>query len=124
MRFLIILVTLGLILGPWGPSVSAAVDPSLVPPECGAGTYDRLIVMTSPGTVNGTALRDIIIGTAGNDTISGGAGNDCILGGDGDDTLRGGAGNDRLFGQGADDFAHGDSGVDLCEAEAEQSCEF
>lgn len=100
---------------------SAAVDPSLVPAECGGGTYDVIVEVS--GTYNGSALREVIIGSDGDDTINGGAGNDCILGGEGNDTLIGGSGNDRLFGQGGDDSANGVSGVDICDAESETACE-
>ncbi len=66
------------------------------------------IVGTTPGTINGTAGDDVIVGTAGADTINAGAGNDVVCGLGGADLIRGGNGRDIILGgNGPDDIRSG-----------------
>lgn len=63
-------------------------------------------------TINGTGLRDIMLGQAGNDLLYGNDGDDLLNGGDGDDTLSSGNGNDVLYGENGNDRMNGDAGND------------
>ena len=65
-----------------------------------------------PGTTNGDALDNDIVGTNGDDVICGYGGNDKLRGNGGNDDLRGMGGKDQLRGQSGDDFMSGDQGND------------
>jgi serralysin len=63
-------------------------------------------------SINGTALRDIMLGQGGNDALDGNDGDDALYGGDGDDRLFSGSGNDVLYGENGNDLMSGDGGND------------
>ncbi|MEI4484752.1 hypothetical protein V8J36_00995 [Frigidibacter sp. MR17.14] len=65
----------------------------------------RLVAQPGGGSLNGTALDDLILGGAGDDVLSGAGGDDVILDGAGIDRLRGGDGADTfvLVADGAED---------------------
>ncbi|MCV6575942.1 MAG: Ig-like domain-containing protein, partial [Cohaesibacter sp.] len=63
-------------------------------------------------TLNGSNLKDEIVGLDGNDTINAKAGDDWVYGDDGEDIINGGAGNDKLWGNDDNDRVRGGSGHD------------
>ncbi len=76
--------------------------------------------LSTPVTLLGSAINNVLSGGNGADTLSGRAGNDTLKGGAGNDTLDGGAGIDQLFGSnGTDTFvfhkgeANGDTVADF-----------
>ena len=74
----------------------------LSPGPCAGLTLTHLVVSTT-GTVTGTAANDLILDAtnAKNGTLTGGAGNDCIVSGGSKVTIDGGAGsNDVCIGTG------------------------
>lgn len=88
-------------------------DLSLVPAECSAITFSRIIIGgNSKDSINGTNGNDLILGNGGNDAINGLGGNDCIVGGDGSDSISGYTGNDVLLGGNGDDIMAGQDGND------------
>lgn len=73
-----------------------------------------LVAPSYDGSIEGSALVDLLIGTDGTDSISGLAGNDIIRAEAGDDVIFGGDGGDLLYGGlGTDrvDYTASDSGV-------------
>ncbi|MGF6229349.1 Ca2+-binding RTX toxin-like protein [Inquilinus ginsengisoli] len=82
---------------------------------------------TTPQSILGSTIDDIIIGGAGGDVLRGfdgadlvdaGAGNDIIDGGSGNDIIYGGSGNDQLNGLDGDDDLVGGTGDDLVTVDA------
>lgn len=71
------------------------------------------IVGTTPGTINGTAGDDVIVGTSGADTINAGAGNDVVCGLGGADVIIGGPGRDIIRGDNGPDDIRSGRGNDL-----------
>ncbi|WP_343712466.1 calcium-binding protein [Inquilinus sp.] len=68
---------------------------------------------TTPQTVAGSAIDDIIIGGDGADMLRGLDGADLVDAGAGDDIVDGGAGDDRLNGLDGDDILIGGTGDDI-----------
>ncbi len=68
---------------------------------------------TTPQTVAGSAIDDIIIGGNGDDMLRGLDGADLVDAGAGDDIVDGGAGDDRLNGLDGDDILIGGAGDDI-----------
>lgn len=63
-------------------------------------------------TIQGTSVRDNVVGKGGDDRILGLQGVDTLAGGDGRDSVYGGGGNDILRGDAGDDTIRGGDGVD------------
>ena len=76
---------------------SVPVTAEDIKPAACAGLYLTNIVSSS-GTLTGTAGNDLIIGSAGADTIDGLGGDDCIVAGNGDDLITGSDGIDICVG--------------------------
>ncbi len=108
---------------PPDPTPTRGSTPTPTPPPTCFG-LTATIVMTAPGTVYGTAGRDVIVGTPGNDVIYGLAGDDVICGMGGNDMIYGGDGNDRISGMAGTDTVDGGRGLDSCYAEVMSNCEF
>ena len=82
----------------------------------GTSVKDRIIGSNDADEIYGGGGGDFISGEGGNDFIYGGAGDDTIIGGAGNDVLTGGAGFDTLLGGGGKDkfvFAPGDGGASI-----------
>jgi hypothetical protein len=77
-----------------------------------AGRFANLVGTPGADEINGTELRDVIVGFGGDDVIRGRQGRDFICGGPGDDLLIGNGGRDVLRGQGGDDVLRGGYGPD------------
>lgn len=90
-------------------------------PAADASFLNRLIGGGGADRIEGTPLRDLIVGGngpdrarggVGNDRLRGGRGNDRLFGGPGKDRLNGGPGRDKLYGQAGKDILHGATGND------------
>lgn len=67
--------------------------------------------------INGSNIKEQLIGTVNDDLINGGYGRDRLYGNAGDDTLSGDEGNDELYGRNGDDLLSGDTGSDVLQGE-------
>jgi PASTA domain/RTX calcium-binding nonapeptide repeat (4 copies) len=87
---------------------------------CLGGVDAKVLAGAGADRIEGSPLRDILVGGDGDDYIDGGGENDVIYGEDettttadrGNDTLLGGEGNDILLGDNGDDILDGGRGAD------------
>jgi len=106
-----------------GPEVPDRPRTPTPPPSPTCFGLAATIVRTTPGTIMGTAGRDVIVGSPGNDVIYGLGGDDVICGMGGNDMIDGGDGNDRLSGGDGTDQIIGGPGLDSCYGESLTGCE-
>lgn len=115
MRTMVVIVLLVVTVAVESPHRSFATEPPrCIDPET-EEVYQATAWLDAPGTLRGTARRDVLVGSPGADSIFGGGGNDVIcvaplVGFDsGLNHVEGGAGNDHIFGAGGlqDDFFGG-----------------
>ncbi len=91
------------------------------------GSIEAIVGSSHDDTLEGDALKNLLLGAAGADLIAGlsGAdsldgedGLDTVFGGDGADILRGGGGDDAVDGGAGNDFVDGGDGNDLITAQS------
>lgn len=94
-----------------------AAAPGGIVADLGAGTvqdgYGFTDRLTNVVSLNGSGLRDTILGGSANEVLQGDGGGDSIDGGAGNDVLGGGEGNDTLNGGSGRDTLRGGDGADV-----------
>ncbi len=73
---------------------------------------ERIFVLRTSASLNGTVAADLILGSPGDDILSGGDGDDYICGGEGNDQISGNIGNDFVAGNAGHDIVGGGQGND------------
>lgn len=85
-----------------GQTTQAITGNSLKPVDCAAINIQNVVV-----GIDGTGVRDLVLGTAAGTTVRGRATADCVLGGGGNDTVNGDGGTDVCIGgPGTDSFVN------------------
>jgi RTX calcium-binding nonapeptide repeat (4 copies) len=83
-------------------TASAITGNNLKPSACAAVNIQNVVV-----GIDGTGVRDLVLGTAAGTSVRGRATADCVLGGGGNDTINGDGGTDVCIGgPGTDTFAN------------------
>ena len=73
---------------------------------------DNFLITGITAPIEGTEVKDSLLGTESHDQINGFAGKDYLKGKEGDDIIDGGADNDRLYGDDGEDTLTGGTGND------------